>query len=76
MSNGRNFLQVSFVIHAVVYVLVIAGLWRINQTTSSEFDWASIVAWAWGIGLAAHGTVWALFGRGGSGGGGSKGAAR
>jgi len=76
MSTGRNFLQVSFVIHAVVYVMVIAGLWRINQTTSSEFDWASIVAWGWGIGLAAHGAVWVMFGRGRSGDNNSKRAAR
>lgn len=66
MSAGRKGLQLSFMIHAIVYALVMVGLWRINQTTSSEFDWAGIVAWGWGIGLAAHGAVWVMFGRGGS----------
>jgi hypothetical protein len=50
-------------IHAMVYVLVMVGLWQINQSTSSHFNWAGIVAWGWGIGLAAHGMVWLVFGR-------------
>ncbi|CAH0350347.1 MULTISPECIES: 2TM domain-containing protein [unclassified Aquabacterium] len=62
-TRQRSLLQLSFVIHAVVYVIVVAGLWRINQTTSAEHDWASIVAWGWGIGLAAHGTVWLMLSR-------------
>jgi hypothetical protein len=64
MSTGRKGLQFSFVLHAIVYALVIGGLWRLNQTTNSQFDWASIVAWGWGIGLAAHGAVWFMYGRG------------
>lgn len=67
MSTARKGLQVSFIIHAVVYAMVMAGLWQINSSTSS-FNWAGIVAWGWGIGLAAHGAVWAIYGRGGSGG--------
>ncbi len=63
MSAGRKGLQVSFIIHAMVYVIVMVGLWQINQSTSSHFNWAGIVAWGWGIGLAAHGAVWAVFGR-------------
>ena len=34
-TRQRSLLQLSFVIHAVVYVIVVAGLWRINQTTSA-----------------------------------------
>lgn len=67
-KRGRSKgLQLSFAIHAVVYGMVMAGLWRINATTSSQYDWAGIVAWGWGMGLAAHGLVWLMFGRGGSG---------
>lgn len=76
MSAGGKGLQVSFVIHAMVYVLVLGGLWQINQSTSSQFNWAGIVAWAWGIGLAAHGAVWVMYGRGGSSSGGSKAPSR
>lgn len=56
-------MQKSFVIHAVVYAMVIGGLLVLNQRVSPDKDWAQIVAWGWGIGLAAHGTVWLLFGR-------------
>lgn len=66
-KSGGKGLQLSFMIHAMVYALVMVGLWRINMTTSSQFDWAGIVAWGWGIGLAAHAMVWLVFGRGGSG---------
>ncbi len=62
MAAGKV-LQTSFIIHAVVYAIVIAGLWMINSETSS-FNWVRYVAWGWGIGLVAHGTVFALFGRG------------
>lgn len=65
-TGGSKLLQLSFAIHAMVYVMVMVGLWRINASTS-QFDWASIVAWGWGIGLAAHGMVWLAFGRGGAG---------
>ncbi len=67
MAAGSKGLQVSFAIHAMVYVIVVVGLWRINTTTSSQYDWASIMAWGWGIGLAAHGMVWLVFGRGSKG---------
>lgn len=73
MSSGSKGLQLSFMIHAIVYGMVILGLWRINSTTSS-YDWVSIVAWGWGMGLAAHGMVWLMFGRGRP--GGSKRSAR
>lgn len=60
MAAQRNLLQISLVIHAVVYAAVISGLAYINHATSSQFNWAGIVAWAWGIGLAAHGAVWLM----------------
>lgn len=66
MAAQRNLLQLSFVIHAVVYAVVVSGLQYINHATSSSssFNWAVIVAWAWGIGLAAHGAVWLMLRRG------------
>lgn len=60
MARRNKGLQLSLVIHAVVYVVVIAGLWRLNQTTATRYEWASIVAWGWGIGLAAHASVWMM----------------
>ncbi len=56
-------LQTSFLIHAVVYALVIAGLYMINQDVSKSVNWVKYVAWGWGIGLGAHGAVWAIWGR-------------
>lgn len=67
MSAGRKGLQLSFIIHFMAYALVMVGLWQINQSTNSQFNWAGIVAWAWGIGVAAHGAVWVMFGRSGGG---------
>ncbi|MFY9479395.1 MAG: 2TM domain-containing protein [Aquabacterium sp.] len=52
--------QMSVVIHAVVYVLVVGGLWALNQDATPDVQWIKWVAWGWGIGLAAHTTVWAL----------------
>lgn len=66
MAAQRNLLQLSLVIHAVVYAAVIGGLVYLNQVTSSQFNWAGIVAWAWGIGLAAHGAVWIMLRAGSS----------
>lgn len=65
MASSRKLLQISLVVHAAVYAAVIGGLVYINQATSSQHNWAGIVAWAWGIGLAAHGAVWVML-RGGS----------
>ncbi len=62
MSAVSKGLQISFVIHAVVYAAVIGGLFHLNQSTGN-FNWAGIVAWAWGIGVAAHGAVFVMFGR-------------
>lgn len=58
-----SLLQTSFIIHAVVFAAVNAGLMALNHKYSPGTDWAPIVAWGWGIGLAAHGAVWAIWGR-------------
>jgi hypothetical protein len=43
--------------------MVIGGLLALNQRLAGEFSWSLIVAWGWGIGLAAHAAVWLLWGR-------------
>ncbi len=55
-------LQTSLVIHAVVYAIVVGGLVMMNQDVGHG-RWSLYVAWGWGIGLAAHTAVWALYGR-------------
>jgi len=60
---ARSGLQTSFIIHAVVFAMVVGGLVVMNHRFSPDSDWSMIVAWGWGIGLAAHGVVWLLFGR-------------
>lgn len=63
MSQASG-LQKSLVIHAVVYAVVVGGLVMMNQQTTPDKPWSMYVAWGWGIGLAAHAAVWALWGRG------------
>jgi 2TM domain len=58
-----SLLQTSFVIHAVVFAMVNSGLMYMNQKHAPDSDWSMIVLWGWGIGLAAHGAVWLLYGR-------------
>lgn len=58
-----SLLQTSFVIHTVVYAVVIGGLVVLNQRAAPGSDWSLIAAWGWGVGLAAHGAVWFLYGR-------------
>ena len=53
-------LQMSVVIHAVVYVMVVSGLWALNQDATPDVQWIKWVAWGWGIGLATHIAVWAM----------------
>jgi hypothetical protein len=56
-------LQKSLAMHAVVYAVVVGGLYMINQDVSKDVNWVKYVAWGWGIGLAAHASVWVLWGR-------------
>ncbi len=44
-----------FRIHALVYVLVNAGLLGMNIFTSPHYLWSGWPMFGWGIGLAAHG---------------------
>lgn len=53
-------LQMSVMIHALVYVLVVGGLWALNQDATPDVQWVKWVAWGWGIGLATHAAVWAM----------------
>ncbi len=41
--------------HALIYLLVNAGLLGVNLTTSPQYFWAAWPMFGWGIGLAAHG---------------------
>jgi 2TM domain len=61
--SSPTLLQKSVVIHAVIFAVVVGGLYFINQDVSPGTNWVKYVAWGWGIGLVAHGTVWALWGR-------------
>lgn len=45
-----------FYIHAVVYLIVNAGLFLINLFTGPEW-WVQWVIAGWGVGLIAHGAV-------------------
>ncbi len=56
-------LQKSVVIHAVVFAMVVGGLYLLNQDATPDVNWVKYVAWGWGIGLVTHATVWALWGR-------------
>jgi hypothetical protein len=62
MSQASG-LQKSLAMHAVVYAVVVGGLYMINQDVSKDVNWVKYVAWGWGIGLAAHASVWLLWGR-------------
>lgn len=64
MAAVKKGLQLSLVVHALVYAFVLAGLWGIGQAfTEGRASWVAIVAWAWGLGLAVHAAVWFAFGR-------------
>jgi hypothetical protein len=48
MAAGKKGLQLSLMIHAMVYAFVLVGLWQIGQTVSPEHaGWVGIVAWGW-----------------------------
>ncbi|MEZ4501757.1 MAG: 2TM domain-containing protein [Dehalococcoidia bacterium] len=48
---------IGFFIHALVYVLVNAGLWVLDLVTGGGINWAYWTTIPWGIGLAIHGAV-------------------
>ena len=45
----------SFYIHALVYLLVNAGLAVVNLVTSPSYLWFLWAVFGWGVGLAVHG---------------------
>ena len=48
--------KMGFFIHALVFVLVNAGLFAINSITGGA-HWSVFPLFGWGIGLAVHGIV-------------------
>jgi hypothetical protein len=48
--------KIGFLIHAVVFIAVNAGLYAINAMTG-EPRWAQFPLFGWGLGLAIHGLV-------------------
>lgn len=44
-----------FYVHALMYVVVMAGIVLLNWIISPTFWWVVFPAIGWGIGLAAHG---------------------
>lgn len=55
-ARRRVSLKIGFAIHALVFVLVNAGLYAINSTTG-DLRWSHFPLWGWGLGLAIHGIV-------------------
>ena len=43
-----------FLIHLLVYIIVICGLAALNMTTNPNHLWFPWVLIGWGLGLAAH----------------------
>ena len=46
--------KVSFLRHAVTYLIVIAGLAVINNLTWGGYQWWLWVAFGWGVGVISH----------------------
>ena len=46
--------KVGFIRHAVIYLLVMAGLAVINNVTWGGYQWWLWPAFGWGIGVASH----------------------
>lgn len=54
-AERRVAAKAGFHSHALIYVLVNAGLLGMNLLTSPQYLWAGWPIFGWGIGLAAHG---------------------
>ncbi len=54
-AERRVAAKAGFRIHALVYVLVNAGLLIVNLMTSPHYLWSAWPMFGWGIGLVAHG---------------------
>jgi len=46
--------KVGFIRHAVIYLVVMAGLAIINNVTGSGYQWWLWAAFGWGIGVLSH----------------------
>jgi hypothetical protein len=46
--------KVGFIRHAIVYLVVMAGLAVINNVTYSGYQWWLWAAFGWGIGVVSH----------------------
>ena len=46
--------KVSFLRHAVIYLIVIAGLAVINNLTWGGYQWWLWAAFGWGVGVVSH----------------------
>lgn len=46
--------KVSFIRHAIIYLIVMAGLAVINNVTYTGYQWWLWPAFGWGIGVVAH----------------------
>jgi hypothetical protein len=55
-ARRRVGIKMGFYIHALVYVLVNAGLFAFNAHTGGR-EWAIFPLFGWGLGLAIHGIV-------------------
>lgn len=60
-KRSRRLLWRSFAIHLFVYLAVIAGLSVIDVAGDERVDWVFYPAAGWGIGLAIHGGLAAMF---------------
>ena len=56
-AERRASAKLGFYIHALVFVIVNAGLWLLNSWSSPGSYWAIWPLLGWGIGLAAHGVA-------------------
>jgi hypothetical protein len=55
-ARRRVGMKIGFYIHALVYVLVNAGLYALNEYTGGQ-RWMMFPLLGWGLGLAIHGIV-------------------
>lgn len=46
--------KVSFIRHAIIYLIVMGGLALINNVTYAGYQWWLWPAFGWGIGVVAH----------------------
>jgi hypothetical protein len=55
-ARRRVGMKIGFYVHALVFVLVNAGLYVLSNVTGSG-RWFVFPLWGWGLGLAIHGIV-------------------